>query len=376
MCARVFAKGCMPESDPFISGQSLIRLTDTPETFEQGATTALVSIVDEFPSYQMFAPKLLREWQQNPPPAISQVVQGMVADRMVTLLAGLQKMGKTTLAIDLAVHIARGGVWLGHEVSRRPVVFISLEQYEGTTFQQFANYGVWDLPIAVHSLPARPRIEEIDDYIRRPWYDPALGEPVVILDSLTAFWMGGVDDENSATQTSKMHMPIQQLARAGCSVLLLHHASKSQHGRVEPRGSTAIQAIPDVVLTLGPKGTSASTNRVLNGMGRLPGVPKNLYYRRTETGLLEVCSPDLADAGSAYERHSAGVTASLDQLGDGWWSEAEIRSGAESLGFKSLPQRLGKEILPRMLSEGLLDKQSERGKNVYRPSWSEQELAQ
>jgi hypothetical protein len=357
-------------------GQSLVRLTDAPQDLEPSSSAALVPEVGQLPCYGMFAPKLLWDWRQDPPAPISQVVQGILADRMMTLLAGLQKMGKTTLAVDLAIHIARGGAWLGHEVNKRPVVFISLEQCEGTTFAQFARYENWELPIAVHSSPERPSVEEIDDYIRRPWYDPSLGEPVVILDSLTAFWTGRVDDENSATQTSKMLLPLQKLARAGCSVLVLHHASKSQHGRVEPRGSTAIQAIPDVVLTLGPRGGSTSTNRVLNGMGRLPGVPKNLPFRRTDAGLFELCSPDMHDLGTAYEKHLAAVTASLAQLGDGWWSEAEIRSEAESLGFKKLPQRLGKEVLPRMLSDGLLDKQSEGGRNVYRPSRAEQEIEQ
>jgi AAA domain len=366
----------MPESHPVASSQSLIQLADTPEDLQRRATPALRLEPRRFPRYEVFAPKLLREWRENPPAAVSQVVQGILADRMMTLLAGLQKMGKTTLAVDLAVHIARGGEWLGQEVARRPVLFISLEQYEGTTFDQFAKYGAWDCPISVHSTPVPPRLEEIEDYIHRPWYDPGLGEPVVILDSLTAFWTGGVDDENSATQTSKMLAPLQKLARAGCSVLVLHHASKSQHGRVEPRGSTAIQAIPDVVLTLGPKGKSTSTNRVLNGMGRLPGVPKNLHFKRTDTGSFLLCNPDVQEAGSAYERHAEGVSTALDQLGDGWWSDAQIRSQAEVLGFTKLPKRLGKEVLPRMQVEGLLEKGSEGSKNVYRLIRTQQEIQQ
>src|SRR5688572_7552840 len=60
----------MPEQHPNVPGQSLIRLTDTPEDCEQSATAALLPEVRQFPRYEMFAPKLLCEWRQEPPAAI------------------------------------------------------------------------------------------------------------------------------------------------------------------------------------------------------------------------------------------------------------------------------------------------------------------
>jgi hypothetical protein len=63
----------------------------------------------------------------DPEPQRQWIVEGIIPDETLTLLTGDGGIGKTTLALQLAVAMRTDGDWLGMKVPQEPVLFVTSE---------------------------------------------------------------------------------------------------------------------------------------------------------------------------------------------------------------------------------------------------------
>jgi hypothetical protein len=60
-------------------------------------------------------------------PPVTELVEGLITDKTKCTIASVAKAGKTLLAVDLALSIARGVPFLGRQTLQRKVLYVNLE---------------------------------------------------------------------------------------------------------------------------------------------------------------------------------------------------------------------------------------------------------
>ena len=175
----------------------------------------------------------------------------------VSLLAGREKLGKSTLASAGAAAASAGGSFLGESCKAGPVLWVGLEEHPGDTARRFEGFGADSVRVYVL------------DRLEKPFADLAAAVEqtaavLVVVDTLAAFTETLVDDPHSSAKWTPVMAGITRIARdSGAAFLLLHHARKSDGAY---RDSTAIGAGVDAVLEL-HQGEEATVRKV-KGKGR------------------------------------------------------------------------------------------------------------
>jgi putative DNA primase/helicase len=249
----------------------------TPEALERLAAEAPVWTRDELDA-RAAARKTrftLRELLANeeimrPPMA---VVPRIVWGGRLTLLAGLYKIGKSTLTGCLAKCVSLGLPFLDVETCREgDVLLVGLEEWIGDPARRLHQFGAHpDRVTIVDRLFADPknRLAELKDHI------DAVKPLLVIVDSLIKFGSGLIQNENDAAQMEAVVGPLADLTHdyPDMGVLLTMHARRSD-GRA--RGSGAIMGAADVICELTQPQETALTRPMLRRMlsvGRVPIPP-------------------------------------------------------------------------------------------------------
>jgi DNA primase len=95
--------------------------------------------------------ELLKEPEEN----ISWTVEGLLPSSGISLLVAKPKTGKSTLARQLAVRVARGKKFLGRKTNQGRVVYLALEEKRDEVRKHFADLGVdGDEDLYVHCAAA------------------------------------------------------------------------------------------------------------------------------------------------------------------------------------------------------------------------------
>ena len=97
-----------------------------------------------------FALTTLEALLAEPQEEIEYIVEDMLPAGGVSMLAAKPKVGKTTLARNLAVAQARGDLFLGRATAKGPVVYLALEEKRSQVAKHFARMGASNEPIYVH----------------------------------------------------------------------------------------------------------------------------------------------------------------------------------------------------------------------------------
>lgn len=164
------------------------------------------------------------------------------------MISGPPGGGKSTLALSMAGAISSGQKWAGYGVKQAPVLYLDREnpqiiaqgrvkQQGIITDERFYYWGNWvnvDGAKADAPIPADPRVLQ--------FVNEAPVKPLIIVDSMTAFYKG---DENDSVKIRAFLHQARSLADAGATVLLIHHSGKAESAQ-EYRGSSDIPAALDV----------------------------------------------------------------------------------------------------------------------------------
>jgi hypothetical protein len=213
----------------------------TPEILaDMRAALELVEAAEaqERPLPLVSAEELISRAEENPP----ELVEGLLREGTVNLVAGDPGTGKTYLALALGAAVAAGRDFLGRACLRRPVIVVNADGPDDLLGERLRLLGVdgdfriW--PIAADPpLLGSPAYEQL---VKRP------ERPVIVFDCLRRFYRG---EENSSTEVAPAMAALRRLAAKGATVLVLHHSSKAEGGS-DYRGSSEIGAAVDTAWRL------------------------------------------------------------------------------------------------------------------------------
>jgi hypothetical protein len=186
--------------------------------------------------------------QALPPPR--PLVDGLVYLNAHALLYAGAGVGKSFLAIDMALHVAHDLPWQGRPVEAGPVLYVVGEGVSGTGQRIAAWQAHHNNPPAQWSIHWLPWAVNLPD----PGWSGALAEVVeelqpvlVVIDTYARSTAGA--DENSAKDTGIIVAHLDHIrAAAGSAVMLVHHSGKD--AAAGARGSTALRAAVDTELQL------------------------------------------------------------------------------------------------------------------------------
>lgn len=162
-----------------------------------------------------------------------------------SICAAKPKVGKSTLARNLAVAVTRGESFFGRATATGKVIYLCLEEKRAEVAAHFRRMGAQGPGILIHTGRAPDDAlaalrEAIDEH------DPLL----VIVDPLSRFVR--VRDFNDYAEITRGMEPLIDLARlTGCHILSVHHCGKGEReGGDALLGSTALFGAVDTALLM------------------------------------------------------------------------------------------------------------------------------
>lgn len=197
-----------------------------------------------------FAMQTLAQVLAHPP--LQWLVEGIFPQRGLVCWYGQPTCGKTFLALDASMNVARGSdEWFGRAMTGVPVIYVAGEGVGGLS----NRLRSW---VARHCNPDAEPSANIRIVAEPPnLFDGDAGEfaetiraikpGLVVIDTLARSSTGA--DENSARDMGKVIQACDFLVKSlNCCVLLVHHSKKGMSGG--ERGSSALRGACDVMLEI------------------------------------------------------------------------------------------------------------------------------
>ena len=197
----------------------------------------------------------------DPPERNPILIPGILRKGHVAVLAGKGKIGKTQIAIQLAIAVVTNGEWLGHRIENGGKVLYIDPECDAKSLDNCFSYMCEALGVdkgriddAIYQWPLRGigsySIENLTEYIQEHSAHDEFA--LVIVDSASIFVKG---DENSSGDVRRFGNEVIRLAEiTGASVLCVHHFGKATDGgrlaADRARGSSVWLDFPDAQLTL------------------------------------------------------------------------------------------------------------------------------
>jgi hypothetical protein len=177
------------------------------------------------------------------------IIKQVLPDAELVVMFGASGSGKSFLALDMALAVARGAPWRGKRVRQGRVAYIAAEGAGGfrnrlKAYSIANEINLADIPLQV--LNAAPNfLDKTDAAEVAAAIKSSGGASVVFVDTYAQVTAGG--DENSGADMSKALSHCKQIHRAtGALVLLIHHSGKDASKGA--RGWSGVRAAADAEL--------------------------------------------------------------------------------------------------------------------------------
>ncbi len=242
-----------------------------------------------------------------------------------SICAAKPKVGKSTLARNLAVAITRGEAFFGRATASGKVIYLCLEEKRAEVAAHFRRMGAQGADIHIHTGRAPD-----DALVALQTAIDELEPSLVIVDPLSRFVR--VRDFNDYAEVARGMEPLIDLARVtGCHILCVHHCGKGEHeGADALLGSTALFGAVDTLLLMKRK-EQARTLHTVQRYGE--DMPETVAHLDAETGIV-TAGGELA-AIQIEERKQAVQEA----MGDESLTETDIKErlgGNQTLTAKAI----------------------------------------
>lgn len=188
----------------------------------------------------------LRDLLAEPDESTDWIVDGLLPKGGLSVIVAKPKAGKSTLARQLALCVARGEDFLSRETAAGLVVYLALEERRGDVKGHFRAMGAdGEEPIKVFAgMAPADAIAHVREMamIERP--------VLIVVDTLAR--LARIKDLNDYAQTTEGIQPLLAIAReVGSHVCLLHHARKGESKGIDSiLGSTGIAGSVDTIVAL------------------------------------------------------------------------------------------------------------------------------
>ena len=210
-------------------------------------------------------------WRDMPPPEY--IIDGLLEHGGLSCIIGPPGVGKSSVALDMACHIATGKRWQGRQTLKTKVLYMPGEGLSGAV----QRIAAWEeahgmevgrgliLANSIVKLGASSEVwQEVGNFIIRA------GIGFIIFDTFAR--MALAVEENSATEVGKAVERFDQIRRhTNAGVLIVHHTGKHSE---TARGSSALNGALDSELLV--RNGQWDTSQIADANGRLPGKPIEL----------------------------------------------------------------------------------------------------
>jgi hypothetical protein len=285
---------------------------------------------------------------------IRYVVPGYIAEGL-TLLAGKPKLGKSWLAMDVALTVASGGVCLGNvKCVQGDVLYLALEDNRRrlqSRIRKLWPYD-WPTPERLHLATEWPRADKGGIRAIGEWIKDHPGARLVIVDILAMFKATAKGRDQTLYEADYLAIKdLQALAiETGVAIVVVHHTRK---------GGGAADPFEKVSGTLGLSGAADTTiilDRDQNGC-TLYGRGRDIEEIETAVQFnKETCR--WAALGNATEvRRTVDRAVILGLLAD----NREAMSPAEIADALGSPRNNVKQLLFKMAKAGEVVKTGKKG---------------
>lgn len=278
----------------------------------------------------------LRELLDEPAEEVCWVVDGMLPAAGLSMLAAKPKVGKSTLARNLALCVARGEDFLGRGASAGAVLYFALEEKRSEVAAHFQRMGASDESILVHvgSAPENA-LREFGELLREHTPALAIVDPVLKMVRLR--------DASDYAEVSAKLEPLLDLAReTGAHILLTHHLGKNDRSDGDAvLGSTALFGAVDTLIELRKR----DQGRVAKSLQRYgTDLPETVASLDESTGIVSAAG-DLRDL-----QVQAAMEKVRDVLVGGQLTQKELRDEVEG------NTALTSEALRRLFESGAVSR--------------------
>lgn len=241
--------------------------------------------------------KTLSDLRMEPPKPQRYILEGLLAERSITLLGSKPKTGKTTWLLHFLRALNSGvTTFVGQAIEMSGKVLIVSEEDEQLWMERFADQED-NHKLEFYACPfgGRPTLLQWQEQCHDLGIAMAdRGCRLLVIDPIAQLIPG---DENSSQAMNDFLMPLRVLARwLDAGILLLHHPTKKDQGGVNSfRGSGALPCFVDILIEMEQIGTGLKRER----MRRLKTTGRNAMR------LLREFTCELAEDESCYRRLSS-----------------------------------------------------------------------
>lgn len=270
---------------------------------------------------------------------IEWAIDRLLPRQSITLLHGRGGIGKTWLSLIMADTINRGIPFMGLDTESMPVVFVDFENSLPVLVDRIKKIAIEDV-LFWHNSNETLKPPKLD---REGWnlYQQLPEGSLLIFDTLRA---SQGQDENDSRHMAFILSRLKELRDVGFTILLLHHAPKSNDRTY--KGSTAILDLADHVLSLhkvkknNPEGGEIEDDDDQNCLYRLGTKDKTRYepfhifmaFDRAQ-GFIKALDPDEEDLQTIYEILLDKGTLNQKQIFEILKDEIDIKSKGKTISL-------------------------------------------
>ncbi len=176
-------------------------------------------------------------------PRIDWLIEGIIPRRSSAVIFGESRIGKSFLALDMAIKLAKGEDWFGYAVKHCNVIYFPAESPLGL-FQRLEarrKYSGQELPENLLFMRSSVDLGNIDD-VNKVIATVSSKSDVLFIDTFNA--VASNSDENSSKEMGKILNGVRRIIdETGCTVIFVHHCGWSDNDRL--RGHSSFSAAMD-----------------------------------------------------------------------------------------------------------------------------------
>ncbi len=197
--------------------------------------------------YPLYSANDVANW-----PRIDWLVEGVIQRSSSAVIFGESRIGKSFLALDLAIKLAKGEDWFGYAVKPCKVIYFPAESPLGLyqRLEAKRNYSGEEIPENLLFMRSSVDLGNTDD-VNKLIATVSSNSDVLFIDTFNA--VASNSDENSSKEMGKILNGIRRVIdETGSTPILVHHCGWSDNDRL--RGHSSLSAAMDTRILVAKDG--------------------------------------------------------------------------------------------------------------------------